>query len=96
MKTLLILVLVIALGAGAFMSKPTQADFQTFIRQQQGQTGGLSLKGILKDFEFDSYVKTLVFHDRVFWVTVEKDGQKLYVGAFTHWFKQSAPAPASS
>lgn len=90
MKTLLILVLLIALAAAAFLTKPTQADFKTYI--QQGQSNMLSLKGIVNNLETSSYLNSLDFHDRILWTTVTQAGQTQYIGAFGHWFKQSAAA----
>ena len=97
-KSLIILVLLLALAVVSFMTRPSQADFQNHIRQTQGAGNQLSVKGIWSDYEVESYLKSVTFHDRLLWVTVEKDGQPQYTGAFNHWFKSSTaatPAPAS-
>jgi hypothetical protein len=94
MKTLLILALLIALAAAAFFTKPTQADFKQYIQQQQDQ--GLSLKGIVGSLETNRYLNSVVFHNRILWVTVTKDGQPQYLGVFGHWFKQTPTAGQSA
>jgi len=91
-KSILILVLLLALAAGAFMTRPSQADFQNYMHQQNSGNGQLSLKGLWNDYELENYLKSVTFHDRVLWVTVEKDGQRQYTGAFGHWFKSSSAA----
>ena len=51
MKTIIILVLAAALVAGAFLSKPSQANFNDYINTQtqpaQSQTLKSSVKGLL-------------------------------------------------
>jgi len=96
MKTLLILILILALAAVAVFTRPSQANFESYFRQQQqAGTTDLSLKGIVKDYEVDSYLKSVTFHNRLLFVTVEKDGQRQYTGVFGHWFK-AKPAQATS
>jgi hypothetical protein len=94
---MLILILLVALAVGAFLTRPSQADFQTYIHQQQGGSGQVSLKGLWTDYEMESYLKAVTFHDRLLWTTVEKDGQRQFTGAFGHWFKSNAASvPAAT
>lgn len=96
MKTLLILILSVALAAVAVFTRPSQTDFQRYIRQQ-GASGGLSLSGVLKEIEMDNYLKSVTFKDHFLYVTVEKNGQRQYTGMFSHWFKaKTANAPATA
>jgi hypothetical protein len=97
-KSLIILVLLLALAVVSFMTRPSQTDFQNYIRQHQASGNQVSVKGLWNDYEVESYLKSATFHDRLLWVTVEKDGQPQYTGAFNHWFRSSTastPAPAS-
>ncbi len=106
MKSLIILVLLAALVAGLFISKPTQADFTVFIKTQnapaQPQTMGDLGKTILGGIIGDAQAATLVYDDHVLWATEDKDGQAQYIGAFGHWWKKSSAttttpaAPAKS
>jgi len=34
----------------------------------------------------DVFLQSCTFHDRLLWSTVERDGKKIYTGAFGHWF----------
>jgi hypothetical protein len=95
MKTLLILVLVVALGVGAFWSRPSRADFDAYIRSQPGHSSNVSIAGMITSLETDDYLKSAIYHDRLLWVTVEVNGQRQYVGAFNHWFKSTPPAAAA-
>ena len=96
MKSLLILVLVFALCAATFATRPSQADVATYLKSQTNQGSGLSLKGLLQGIQADAYLKSMIFHDRLLYTSVEQNGQTRYIGAFNHWFNQTAPAATSS
>jgi hypothetical protein len=89
MKTLLILILMVALIGGAFLSKPTQKDFGTMIRQKMA---GEKKDGLLTVIfhggrdKAEQYLQGCTFKDRGIWMDVERDGQRIYTGAFGHWF----------
>ncbi|CAN5700158.1 hypothetical protein BH09PLA1_BH09PLA1_35590 [soil metagenome] len=91
-KSLIILVLLLALCAGAFLSRPKPAEFKPFLKQKMEQDAK-SLPGkVWADFQVDRYVESCTITDRLLWVTVEKDGKRVYTGAFNHWFG-GEPAP---
>ena len=100
-KSIIILGLVIVLAAGAFLSRPSQADFTNYYKTtvNPSTSKDSSFKDVLNhlehDYSADSYLKSIVFHDKLLYVTVEKDGQTQYIGAFSHWFRQNGPAPAA-
>lgn len=85
-KSLIILVLLILLSAGAFVSRPKPADFKPFIKQKMEQNAkGLGGR-LLADFRVDNYVDRCTISDRLLWITVERDGKRVYTGAFNRWW----------
>ena len=85
-KSLIILLLVIVLCAGAFLSRPKPAAFKPFLKQRMEQKA-TSLPGkVWADFQVDQYVKSCTINDRLLWVTVERDGKRVYTGAFNRWW----------
>lgn len=89
MKSLIIVLLFVALLAAAFFTRPSQEDFSRYINEQKtaGQTG--LLKAGLAQFEADQFVKGCTFNDRLLWVDVQRNGQTIYTGAFGHWFNRA-------
>jgi hypothetical protein len=85
-KSLVILVLVLALSAGAFLSRPKPADFKPFIKQQMEQNAKGLGGQIWASFSVNRYVDSCTINDRGLWVTVERDGKRVYTGAFNHWW----------
>src|SRR3954470_10164195 len=89
MKTLFILILLIAVVSGALLSKPSQKDFAVMIRQKMSAEKGDNLLKVIfsggKD-KTDRYLQGCTFKDRGVWMDVERDGQRVYTGAFGHWF----------
>ena len=85
-KSLIILVLALALAAGAFLSRPSPADFKPFIKQKYEQSAGGIVEKTFADLKADSFAKSCTIKDRYLWVTVEKDGKAFYTGAFNHWW----------
>ncbi len=85
-KTLIILILAVALTAGAFLSRPSPSDFKPFIKQKLEQQSGGFFEKTLADVRADSFVKSCTIKDRYLWVTVERDGKPIYTGAFSHWW----------
>jgi hypothetical protein len=98
-KSLIILVLLVLLCGGAYLSRPSEADFREFV-QKQSQAHPLSVLVTL----FDKPEK-YTFKDRYLWVTVEQGGQTRYLGAFSQFWpvnrdaqgaKAEQPAPAAA
>lgn len=84
-KSLIIVILVVVLGAGAFLSRPKPADFRPFIKKRLEQNTG-SFERIWLDAKTDSFIRDCTISDRYLWVDVKKDGKTIYTGAFNHWF----------
>jgi hypothetical protein len=94
MKTVIILVLLVVACGGAYLSRPSQSDFATFIKAQNAtQTPG-SVKDVLKaatgTFSTDIYLQSITFQDYKLWTSVAQNGQTQYVGVFSHWWKLSS------
>lgn len=96
MKTLLIVILSLALAAGAFLSRPSKANFNAFIQRQMKGKADNVLEKIVLDSRIDAYLDQCTYKDRYLWADVEKDGRTIYTGAFSHWFAwNSAPAKST-
>ena len=90
MKSLLILILTVALAGGAWISKPSEESFREMVRKNQiaGPKEDRTIMDVIlkrKD-KTDRFLSACKFNDHVFWVTVEKDGKSIYTGAFGTWF----------
>ena len=90
-KSLIILILFLALAAGAFLSRPKPSEFKPFIKQQMSQSAG-TIERIWTDAKADAFVDDCTISDRYLWVDVKKDGKTIYTGAFNHWFGSTSPA----
>ena len=104
MKTIAIIALLVISLGGAYLSRPSQADFTNFIKAQNGAVAQpASIGDVVKvakgTFATDIYLQTLTFQDYRLWTTVAQNGQTQYVGVFAHWWKLSSgssSAPAKS
>ncbi len=96
MKSLIILILLIALGAAAFFTRPSEANFADWYRQQQpADEGGNILTKIFNPNSPDKYLKDSTYKNYLLFANIEHDGQTTYTGAFSHWFKRTPPAAPS-
>jgi hypothetical protein len=92
MKSALIFVLAVALGAAAFFTRPSQGDFQRFITDQSTRGDAGVLKTGWDQLKADQFVKNCTFNDRLLWVDVQQNGKTVYSGAFSHWFSRATMA----
>ncbi|HEY2584189.1 MAG TPA: hypothetical protein VGI81_00330 [Tepidisphaeraceae bacterium] len=92
MKTAIIIVLFVLLLAGAFLSRPSQADFNRYMTEQTTGKDTNFLKVSWDKFQADQFVQGCTFKDRLLWVDVQKDGKTVYTGAFGHWFNHATIA----
>jgi len=87
-------VVVIVVAAGAYFTRPSEADFDAYVRAKSGNEHH-SMADNLQAFASG---QTMVYHDHLFWVIGEQGGKTRYVGAFEHWFDrgmiQSSKTPA--
>lgn len=91
MKTFLILILSAALGAAAFFTRPSEADFQEWVASRLPRDQRSLPERIFGlPSTAERYLHGLVFRDRYLWVQVENaEGQIVFTGAFDHWFDRS-------
>lgn len=103
-KSFLIVVLLVALGLSAIITRPTEQSARAFIAggQQPAASGPKPLtdtviSAIVKpsDLNGPTLPAGYVFKDRLLWVEVEKDGQSVYTGVLAHWFKHDPPVPVT-
>ena len=85
-KSLVILALVAALGAGAFLSRPSEENFKSFYREQQTAKQPSGLGTILNDVKTEDYLNHCTYQSRLLWANEVHDGTVVYTGAFNHWF----------
>jgi hypothetical protein len=85
-KTLLIVILVIALGVITALTRPSPDDFKAYLKSSSGNSSSL-VANVMSDFEANQYVNSCVFHNRIFWEDVYSNGQRVYVGVAEHYFK---------
>ena len=87
MKTLIIILLSVALLAGAFLSRPSEDDFKAMLANKQaGHDKELVQKVLEQLMQKGGTVDGYVYKDRFLWVTVEKNGKTAYTGVFGTWF----------
>jgi hypothetical protein len=88
MKTLLILVLSLALLAAAFMTRPGRGQFLLYCIDTQLPA---DRQHTPSDFQYaDELVKSVKIKDRILWVDIERDGKVIYTGCFAHFFPRNA------
>jgi hypothetical protein len=92
MKTAIIFVLLLALGAAAYFTKPSEAMFQQYLIAQSTQGDNGVLQAGWDQFQAERYLKHCTFNDHVLWVDVQTDGRTAYSGAFNHWFSRAKVA----
>jgi hypothetical protein len=91
-KTILIILLTLALAAAAFFTRPSQADFDAYVKSQlPDQPRGFWDKVLNKKPASERFLDGCAFKDRFVYVQVEKDGQVIYTGAFDHFFAHGTP-----
>jgi len=94
MKTILIILLLIALSAAAFFTRPSQGDFNAYVKGQiPDKPRGFWDKVLNRKPDSEQFLDGCTFKDRFVYVQVEKDGQVIYTGAFDHWFAHGTPIP---
>lgn len=77
MKTMIITVLLLALAGALALTRPTEADFKTYMMGRIAEGDVAELRVVLGTTHYRNYV---------LWSTIERDGKTLYVGALSRWF----------
>jgi hypothetical protein len=88
MKNALIVILSMALAIAAFLSRPTEDDFNDFVAAQGiGDQRALPARLLRPTRPAKNPLAGAEFCDRVLWVEIRsKDGKTLYAGLFNHWW----------
>lgn len=89
-KSLLILVLAVLLCGGAFLSRPTEADFRKYLAERRSSGAGGLISDVLGGIQLESELKNSTFRDRYLWVTVEQAGKTAFIGAFDNFWPVGA------
>jgi hypothetical protein len=105
-KSLLILVLLLALLAALFLTRPHQADFEQFARTNKltdaKPAGGPSIINTINqqlhtfaaqsgiEDPTETFLKHCSYDNYFIFINVRKDGQVIYTGMVGHWFKRAA------
>ena len=92
MKSAIIFVLLLALAAAAFFTRPSEADFKRYIVETQTQGDSNVLKAGWDQYQADQFVQHCTVSNRLFWTNVTQDGKTIYTGAFSHWFNRATIA----
>lgn len=87
MKTLLILILLIVLAGGAFLSRPSEASFREYIHNEMQKRSDDLIGGVLSGMAADRYLDQVQFRDRYLWTTIRRENKVEYVGLFSRWFR---------
>ncbi len=92
MKSFIIFALLAGLGAAAFFTRPSQADFQKFlVTKATNDDHNIFSKG-WDEMRAKGFANSCTYNDRYLWVNVQKNGNTLYTGAFGHFFDTGAVA----
>jgi len=86
MKSLLILILFIALVAAAFLSRPSEASFNDKVKKDRESNPSGLVARISSDVSADLYAQSFHYNDHYLWTSMDRGGKAVYVGLFGHWF----------
>lgn len=86
MKTLIILILVVLLVGGAFLSRPSEQSFREYVTQQAQPSDDL-VGDIISRISAERYLDDVQYQDRYLWTVIRRDNKVEYIGAFSRWFR---------
>ena len=89
MKTIVILILSLALAAAAFFTRPSRESFDELARQRLKASADGLIEKIMVGGKIEQYLASCQYKDRYLWVDVVQDGKTIYTGAFSHWFDRT-------
>ena len=81
MKSFIILVLLAALSAAAFFTRPSEASFRDMMAQKSTSDDTHVLSRFFDQVRGKTLADGCVFNDRLLYVSVQKDGKTAYTGA---------------
>jgi hypothetical protein len=82
MKTFIIIVLLLALGGGAVLSRPQdpKKSFAHYLMNSEKQSPVTAR----------AQADACVFQDYILWIDVKRGGRSVYTNVFHHWFSHAA------
>lgn len=86
MKKVLIVLLLLVAGGGAFLSRPTKADFEAYILQRSGGSSNDLLGNWIGKLEAEKYLDECSVNNRFVCTIVRRNNHVAYIGAFSTWF----------
>ena len=93
MRNGIIVILSVVLCAAAFLTRPTEDDFEALVRRQdEPDRRSMPERTLRKGARTDRAERTerslarAEMIDRLLWVEVRRDGKTLYAGLFSHWW----------
>jgi len=89
MKSLLIVILAVALAAAAYFTRPSKADFQNYIVQKSTSGDTNFFSAGWDKMQAESFANSVDFSDKLLWVDIQQNGTTIYTGAFGHWFNRA-------
>lgn len=87
MKTLIIVILLVVLAGGAFLSRPSEQSFRDYISAEMNRTSDGLVEEVLTRLSTDRYLDRATYHDRYLWTVIRCNDQTEYVGLFSRWFR---------
>jgi hypothetical protein len=86
MKSFIILLLFVALGAAAYFTRPSKDSFRSFIEDNTTRGDHNFVSQVIDKTKADYFADGCEIKDRYLWVNVERQGKTIFTGAFAHWF----------
>jgi hypothetical protein len=87
MKSFLILILMLALLVVAFLTRPNEQSFRQYVAGPVERSTDTPLGRVTLSVDPPRLSEDYNFQDRYLWTQIERDGETVYVGAFSNWFK---------
>jgi len=89
MKSLLIIILFLALVAAAFFTRPSKDDFEKYVVAKSTVADTNFFSAGWDKMRAENFISSVQFNDRFLWMDVEQNGTSIYTGAFGHWFNRA-------
>ena len=94
-KTLVIVALLVVLGLGMMLTRPSEQSFKDWYHARAQTQSGNFIEKLFKGGSINAYLDNCTYKNRLLWADVEKDGQTVYSGAFNHWFARGGGSEGS-
>ena len=94
-KTIVIVVLLLALVLGMALTRPSEQEFRSWFTQVASKQEGNLVQQLVRQATISAYLDQCTYHNRFLWADVSRDGETLYTGVFGHWVVRKAARPAT-